>query len=150
VADCHRDVKPASVFQPSAAATGATSPGADTQWRATTLERVTEALEQRRILELVGSVDGKRVLDCGCGDGLLTATLATRGAWPWASTSIDGSRTLGGPAADRVALSSATDLRRYRELSDPLISRQANCDAATEEGQDCTLPKNLRRGRSPS
>jgi SAM-dependent methyltransferase len=41
---------------------------------------VTEALEQRRILELVGSVDGKRVLDLGSGDGLLTATLATRGA----------------------------------------------------------------------
>jgi SAM-dependent methyltransferase len=41
---------------------------------------VTEALEQRRILELLGSIDGKRVLDLGSGDGLLTATLATRGA----------------------------------------------------------------------
>ena len=75
-----RDVKPASAPQPSAEATGATSPGAYTQWRATTLGRVTEALEQRRILELVGPVDGERVLDLGCGDGLLTATLATRGA----------------------------------------------------------------------
>lgn len=71
---------PASVVQRSAAATGATSPGAYTRWRATTLGRVTEALEQRRILELVGSVDGKRVLDLGSGDGLLTATFASRGA----------------------------------------------------------------------
>ena len=37
---------------------------------------MTEALEQRRIRELVGPVNGKRVLDLGSGDGLLTAALA--------------------------------------------------------------------------
>ena len=73
------DVKPASALPPPAV-TDATGPGAYTRWRATALGRVTEALEQRRILELVGSVDGKRALDLGCGDGLLTATLATQGA----------------------------------------------------------------------
>jgi len=73
------DVKPASALTPPAG-TEATGPGAYTRWRATALGSVTEALEQRRILELVGSVDGKRVLDLGCGDGLLTATLATQGA----------------------------------------------------------------------
>ena len=80
MSDRHHHVKPASVLPPSPATAGVTSPGAYTRWRATTLGRVTEALEQRRILELVGSVDGKRVLDLGCGDGLLTTSLATRGA----------------------------------------------------------------------
>ena len=75
----HREVKPARALQ-AAAATGLTSPGAYASWRASTLGRVTEALEQRRILELVGSVDGTCVLDLGCGDGLLTTALATRGA----------------------------------------------------------------------
>src|SRR3990172_9573052 len=60
--------------------TGATGPGVYARWRVTALGAVTEALEQRRILALVGSVDGQRVLDLGCGDGLLTATLATHGA----------------------------------------------------------------------
>ena len=80
MSDCQRNVKPAALLRPAPAATGVTSPDAYTRWRATTLGRVTEALEQRRILELVGSVDGTRVLDLGCGDGLLTTTLATRGA----------------------------------------------------------------------
>jgi SAM-dependent methyltransferase len=75
--DVPHNVKPAAL-QP--ALTGATGPGVYARWRATTLGTVTEALEQRRILALVGSVDGQRVLDLGCGDGLLTATLATHGA----------------------------------------------------------------------
>jgi len=33
-----------------------------------------------RILDLVGPVEGRRILDLGCGDGLLTWTLADRGA----------------------------------------------------------------------
>jgi len=75
--DESHDVKPAAL---QAGLAGATGPGVYARWRATMLGTVTEALEQRRILALVGSVDGKRVLDLGCGDGLLTATLATHGA----------------------------------------------------------------------
>jgi 2-polyprenyl-3-methyl-5-hydroxy-6-metoxy-1,4-benzoquinol methylase len=51
------------------------------RWRATTLGRVTEALERRQILDLIGFVAGRRVLDLGCGDGLLTVTVAGEGAW---------------------------------------------------------------------
>ncbi|MBI4485241.1 MAG: methyltransferase domain-containing protein [Acidobacteria bacterium] len=51
------------------------------RWRATTLGRVTEALELRQILDLLGPVAGRRVLDLGCGDGLLTTTVAADGAW---------------------------------------------------------------------
>jgi ubiquinone/menaquinone biosynthesis C-methylase UbiE len=50
------------------------------RWRATTLGAVTEALEQRVMLELAGPVGGKQVLDLGCGDGLLTTRFAKRGA----------------------------------------------------------------------
>jgi ubiquinone/menaquinone biosynthesis C-methylase UbiE len=69
-----QDVKPG--LQPAIA----TGPGAYEQWRGTTLGRITEGLEQRCILDLIGPVDGRRVLDLGCGDGVLTATLAERGA----------------------------------------------------------------------
>ena len=71
------NVKPAAL---QLGLTGATGPGVYARWRATTLGTVTEALERRCILALVGSVDRKRVLDLGCGDGLLTATLAAHGA----------------------------------------------------------------------
>ena len=55
-------------------------PRAYERWRASRLGSVTEALEQRRILALIGPVEGRRILDLGCGDGLLTSTLAERGA----------------------------------------------------------------------
>jgi SAM-dependent methyltransferase len=56
-------------------------PDAYARWRATTLGRVTEALEQRLMLELAGPVEGRRVLDVGCGDGELAAAFVERGAW---------------------------------------------------------------------
>jgi ubiquinone/menaquinone biosynthesis C-methylase UbiE len=75
------NVKSAPALQATPAAAGGISPDAYTRWRATTLGAVTEALEQHRVFELLGPVDGKRVLDLGSGDGRLTAALATRGAF---------------------------------------------------------------------
>jgi SAM-dependent methyltransferase len=49
-------------------------------WRDTSLGAITEALERRLILDLLGDVRGKRVLDVGCGDGDLAVALAGRGA----------------------------------------------------------------------
>lgn len=66
--------------KPPPGATGAAGLGVYARWRATRLGQVTEALEHRRILELMGSVEDRRVIDLGCGDGLLAATLARRGA----------------------------------------------------------------------
>jgi ubiquinone/menaquinone biosynthesis C-methylase UbiE len=49
-------------------------------WRATSLGAVTEALEQRLILDLMGNLKGSYILDVGCGDGALVCAAASRGA----------------------------------------------------------------------
>jgi 2-polyprenyl-3-methyl-5-hydroxy-6-metoxy-1,4-benzoquinol methylase len=55
-------------------------PQAYASWRATSLGAVTETLEQRLILEMMGTLRGTRVLDAGCGDGVLVCAVASRGA----------------------------------------------------------------------
>lgn len=50
------------------------------RWRASTVGAITEHLERRLVLELVGAVQGRRVLDVGCGDGDLAIELSKRGA----------------------------------------------------------------------
>jgi ubiquinone/menaquinone biosynthesis C-methylase UbiE len=50
------------------------------RWRASRLGRITDGLEQQTLLEMLGSLDGQRVLDVGCGDGAFSLTLARRGA----------------------------------------------------------------------
>jgi magnesium-protoporphyrin O-methyltransferase len=61
---------------------------------------VTEAVEQTRILDFIGPVGGRRILDLGCGDGLLTSTLAERGAWV---VGIDANRAMLEAASARSA-----------------------------------------------
>ncbi len=48
-------------------------------WRSSRLGRITDRLEQDLLLELLGAVAGKTVLDIGCGDGLLSSGIARRG-----------------------------------------------------------------------
>ena len=43
-------------------------------------QRWVSRLERQLILQLVGDVDGCRVLDVGCGDGKFAVELAKRGA----------------------------------------------------------------------
>lgn len=49
-------------------------------WRAQSLGAITEAIELRAVLDLVGDVAGVRLLDAGCGDGALVAAMAAKGA----------------------------------------------------------------------
>jgi SAM-dependent methyltransferase len=75
------------------------------RWRASRLGSVTEALEQTRILDLIGPVEGRRILDLGCGEGLLTWTLADRGA---RAVGIDVDRAM-------VEAASARSVRSQRQ-----------------------------------
>lgn len=61
--------------------TGSTSlPDSYIGWRNSTLGRITDRLEERLILEVLGPVERLNVLDVGCGDGALAAALSRRGA----------------------------------------------------------------------
>lgn len=49
-------------------------------WHSSGLGQITEGLERNLLLELAGPVEGKSVLDLGCGDGRLLSDLQKRGA----------------------------------------------------------------------
>jgi ubiquinone biosynthesis O-methyltransferase len=55
-------------------------PEAYVSWRAAPLGAITEKIEQRLILDMMGELAERRVLDAGCGDGALVCAMASRGA----------------------------------------------------------------------
>ena len=55
-------------------------PAAYRAWRASARGRITEEIEQRLLLGLLGKVAGRAVLDAGCGDGTFALELARLGA----------------------------------------------------------------------
>ncbi len=50
------------------------------RWRRSALGRNTERLELEAVLDLLGPLQGMRVLDVGCGDGMYSVAAARRGA----------------------------------------------------------------------
>ena len=75
-------------------------PAAYDRWRASTTGAITERLERALILDLLGDVNGLRVLDVGCGDGDLAADLARRGAHV---TGVDASPAMIEAARDKAS-----------------------------------------------
>lgn len=64
----------------SAEACVSVGPASYQAWRATTLGSITETIEQQQIFELIGELDGRKMLDVGCGDGALLCAAVARGA----------------------------------------------------------------------
>lgn len=79
-------------------------------WRKRTLGAVTERLEMTAVLEFLAPVEGKRVLDAGCGDGTYSIAAAERGALV---TGVDLSEDMLVMARERSAARGVTvDWRR--------------------------------------
>ena len=72
--------RPESATLPTGTALPGLGPEAYARWRASDLGALTEHLERRMVLDLVGDVHGRDVLDLGCGDGDLALALAGAGA----------------------------------------------------------------------
>jgi SAM-dependent methyltransferase len=68
-------------------------------WRATTLGAVTERLERAAMLDLAGPLEGRDVLDVGCGDGAYALAAARAGAHV---TGLDRSAAAVGAARARA------------------------------------------------
>ena len=81
-------------------------PDAYAEWRRSTLGRITDALEERLLLDRIGPARGLRILDVGCGDGVLATRLAQDGA---RVTGIDASADMLA-AAHRRARAAGVDV----------------------------------------
>jgi ubiquinone biosynthesis O-methyltransferase len=79
-------------------------PDAYGRWRASEFGTSTERLERRLILELVGDISGRSILDVGCGDGEFAVELAKLGA---IVTGIDSSAVMIDAARARAKLHNA-------------------------------------------
>jgi len=55
-------------------------PDAYRRWHSSRLGQITDALEERLVVGLVGPPSGRRILDVGCGDAALAVALAKRSA----------------------------------------------------------------------
>lgn len=79
------------------------------RWRESGLGAVTEQIERDLVLGLADELEGRRVLDVGCGDGAYAVAVAERGAHV---VGVDASARMLQAARDRATLKGLTlDLR---------------------------------------
>ncbi|HEY9093068.1 class I SAM-dependent methyltransferase [Parasphingorhabdus sp.] len=89
------------------------------------LGRITDTLEERLLLERIGPAPGMRVLDVGCGDGVLTTRLAQDGL---EVTGLDTSTTMIDAARRRVkAAGVQAELIRGNVAELPFPGEQFDC-----------------------
>lgn len=69
-------------------------------WRTSELGQITDRIEAELIATLIGPLRGKRVLDVGCGDGVLAVRLAEAGA---AATGLDADPRMLAAARERAS-----------------------------------------------
>ncbi|MDJ0957511.1 MAG: class I SAM-dependent methyltransferase [Arenicellales bacterium] len=69
------------------------------RWRDSTLGHVTDEIERKLLLEMIGDVSGRTILDVGCGDGELAVELWRRGG---RVTGIDASARMVEAARERA------------------------------------------------
>lgn len=91
-------------------------PAAYAGWRRSELGRITDGLEERLLLDRIGPVSGLRVLDVGCGDGVLATKLARGGALV---TGVDASPEMIA-AAETWAAEAGTELTLFVADADAL------------------------------
>ena len=102
-------------------------PVAYTRWRASEIGATTEQLESQLVLELVGDLHGRRVLDVGCGDGEFALELAKRGA---VVTGIDASAAMI-DAAKRRATQHNVDITFQVGMAEQLAFSAERFDVVT-------------------
>jgi ubiquinone biosynthesis O-methyltransferase len=102
-------------------------PGDYARWRASELGSATERRERALILELVGDVRGRRILDVGCGDGEFALELTRRGA---NVTGIDASPAMIG-AARALAARTKTSTSFHVGLAERLPFEAERFDIVT-------------------
>jgi 2-polyprenyl-3-methyl-5-hydroxy-6-metoxy-1,4-benzoquinol methylase len=96
-------------------------------WRASRLGRVTDEIEERLLLDLLGRVDGLQLLDLGCGDGVLASKLAHRGAFV---TGLD---------ADARMLSAARGRARQESVELHLVNGRVEAPPFADGAFDCVV-----------
>ena len=100
-------------------------PDAYAEWRRSTLGRITDVLEERLLLDRIGPARGLRILDVGCGDGVLATQLAQGGA---RVTGLDASTDMLA-AAQRRARAAGVEVDLVEGVADnlPFPTGQFDC-----------------------
>ncbi|MCZ0811432.1 class I SAM-dependent methyltransferase [Roseovarius sp. EGI FJ00037] len=102
-----------------------TLPPAYAEWRQSTLGRITDALEERLLLDRIGPAGDMRILDVGCGDGVLATRLAQAGA---RVTGLDASPDMIAAARRRAKAAGVTlDLVEGNAREVPFPDGQFDC-----------------------